>query len=159
MYGGGLNAMEAYQLERGLMTFDLRMKQHNSNGLALAKFLEGHPKVTGVLYPGLPSHPAYEVAKRQMRGGGAMLAFNLAGGDTTGVTANKFLQALKMSTPARSLGGCHTTVCLPAETSHARLTEAEQLEIGIGPGLVRVSVGIEDPADIIDDFDAALNAI
>jgi cystathionine beta-lyase len=156
MYGGGLNAFEAYQLERGLMTFDLRMKAHNANGLRLAEFLEGHPRVARVLYPGLPSHPAYDIAKRQMKGGGAMLAFDLAGGDTTGVTANRFLEGLCLSTPARSLGGCHTTVCLPAETSHARLSEAERLEIGIGPGLVRVSVGIEDAEDIIADFDRAL---
>ena len=88
-----------------------------------------------------------------------MLAFDLAGGDTTGVTANRFMSALRLSTPARSLGGCHTTVCLPAETSHARLTEAERLEVGIGPGLVRFSVGIEDPEDIIADVDAALNSL
>lgn len=159
MYGGGLNAFEAYQLERGMMTFDLRMRQHNANAQALAEFLEAHPRVTRVLYPGLPSHPAHEVARRQMRGGGAMLAFDLAGGDTTGATANRFLAALKLSTPARSLGGCHTTVCLPAETSHARLTEAERLEIGIGPGLVRVSVGIEATEDIIEDFGNALSAM
>jgi cystathionine beta-lyase/cystathionine gamma-synthase len=159
MYGGGLNAFEAYQLERGLMTFDLRMKAHNANALQLARFLEGHSRVDRVLYPGLPSHPMYEVARRQMRGGGAMLAFDLGGGDTTGATANRFMSALKLSTPARSLGGCHTTVCLPAETSHARLTEAERREVGIGPGLVRFSVGIEDPDDIIADVDAALNSL
>lgn len=159
MYGGGLNAFEAYQLERGMMTFALRMAAHNSNALALATFLEAHPRVSRVLYPSLPSHPAYEVAQRQMKGGGAMLAFDLGGGDTTGATANRFMQALQLSTPARSLGGCHTTVCLPAETSHARLTEAERLEVGIGPGLVRVSVGIEDEDDIIADFDHALSGL
>lgn len=156
MYGGGLNAMDAYQLERGMMTFDLRMKAHNANALRLAAHLEKHPSVTRVLYPGLSSHPAYDIARRQMRGGGAMLAFDLGGGDTTGATANRFMRALRLSTPARSLGGCHTTVCLPAETSHARLTEAERLDVGIGPGLVRVSVGIEDAEDIVADFDAAL---
>ena len=112
-----------------------------------------------MLYPGLESHPMHAVAKRQMRGGGAMLAFDLGGGDPTGETANRFMQALKLSTPARSLGGCHTTVCLPAETSHARLTEAERLDVGIGPGLVRVSVGIEAAEDIIADFDAALRSV
>lgn len=160
MYGGGLNAFEAYQLERGMMTFDLRMKAHNANGMRLAEFLEGHPRVARVLYPGLPSHPAYEVAQRQMKGGGAMLAFDL-GGDIkpSAAIANRFMEGLRLSTPARSLGGCHTTVCLPAETSHARLTEEERLDIGIGPGLVRVSVGIEDIEDIIEDFDAALSAL
>jgi cystathionine beta-lyase/cystathionine gamma-synthase len=142
-----------------MMTFALRMAAHNSNALALATFLEEHQGVARVLYPGLPSHPAYDVAQRQMKGGGAMLAFDLGGSDTAGTTANRFMQALQLSTPARSLGGCHTTVCLPAETSHARLTEEERLAVGIGPGLVRVSVGIEDPEDIIADFDRALGSI
>lgn len=159
MYGGGLNGFEAYQLERGMMTFALRMAAHNANALRLATFLEAHPRVSRVIYPGLPSHPAYDVAKRQMRGGGAMLAFNLGGGDTTGATANRFMSALTLSTPARSLGGCHTTVCLPAETSHARLTEQERLDVGIDPGLVRVSVGIEDSEDIMHDFETALNSM
>jgi cystathionine beta-lyase len=161
MYGGGLNAFDAYQLERGLMTFDLRMKQHNANAMKLAEFLVAHPRVANVLYPGHPSHPAHEVAKRQMKGGfGAMLAFNL-GGDITpsSETANAFMAALQLCTPARSLGGCHTTVCLPAETSHARLTEEERAEVGIGPGMVRISTGIEDAVDIIADFSAALAAI
>lgn len=160
MYGGGLNAMDAYMLERGLMTFDLRMKAHNANALQLAKFLESHPRVARVLYPGLPSHPAYEVAQRQMVAGGAMLAFDL-GGDIkpTSEIANRFMAALKLSTPARSLGGVHTTVCLPAETSHARLTPAERAAVGISDGLVRVSTGIEDPDDIIADFAAALDAL
>merc|ERR1712186_175678 len=106
MYGGGLNAFEASQLERGLMTFDLRMRAHNANGQRLAEFLEAHPRVARVLYPGLPSHPAYEVAQRQMVAGGAMLAFDL-GGDImpTSEIANKFMAALQLSTPARSLGG------------------------------------------------------
>lgn len=141
------------------MTFDLRMKQHNANGLRLASFLESHSRVVRVLYPGLPSHPAYDVAKKQMRGGGAMLAFDLADEFNNATDANRFMAGLRLSTPARSLGGCHTTVCLPAETSHARLTEAERLEIGITAGLVRVSVGIEDADDIIADYDAALNAL
>ena len=141
------------------MTFDLRMKQHNANGLALAAALERHPGVTRVLYPGLPSHPQHTVAARQMRGGGAMLAFELGGGDPTGATANRFMASLALATPARSLGGCHTTVCLPSETSHARLTEEERLAIGIGPGVVRVSVGIEDADDIIADFESALSGL
>lgn len=156
MYGGGLNALDAYQLERGLMTFALRMRAHNENGQRLAEFLESHPRVSRVLYPGLPSHPKYEVAQRQMRGGGAMLAFDLGEGYTTAEAANRFMEGLTLSTPARSLGGCHTTVCLPAETSHARLSEEERLEVGIGAGLVRVSVGIEAVEDIIADFDTAL---
>ena len=106
-----------------------------------------------------PPPPAPQVAARQMRGGGAMLAFELESDDATGATANRFMAALRMSTPARSLGGCHTTVCLPAETSHARLTEAERLAIGIGPGVVRVSVGIEDAEDVCADFAAALAAV
>ena len=116
------------------MTFDLRMKAHNANALRLAQFLEGHPRVARVLYPALPSHPAHGVAMKQMRGGGAMLAFDLGGGHDTSAAANRFMASLRLSTPARSLGGCHTTVCLPAETSHARLSEAERLEIGIGAG-------------------------
>lgn len=159
MYGGGLNAFDAYQLERGLMTFDLRMKAHNANALRLASALEAHPKVSRVLYPGLPSHPAYAIAQKQMRGGGAMLAFDLGGGHDNAASANRFMSTLQLSTPARSLGGCHTTVCLPAETSHARLTEAERAEVGIGAGLVRVSVGIEDADDIVADFEGALNAL
>jgi cystathionine beta-lyase len=160
MYGGGLNAFDAYQLERGLMTFDLRMKAHNSNGLKLAEFLEGHPRVARVLYPHLPSHPNYEVAKRQMKGGGAMLTFDLGGDITpTGEIANKFMAALKLVTGARSLGGCHTTVCLPAETSHARLTEEERAAVGIGEGTMRISVGIEDIVDIIADFNGAFASL
>lgn len=160
MYGGGLNAHDAYQLERGLMTFALRMERHNGNGLALSEYLEAHAGVKRVCYPGLASHPQHAVAARQMgRGFGAMLAFELDSDDPTGATANRFMAALELATPARSLGGAHTTVCLPAETSHARLTEAERLAIGIGPGVVRVSAGIEDPADIRADFDNALAAI
>ena len=132
--------------------------------MAIATFLEAHPKVERVLYPGLPSHPAYDVARRQMKpGGGAMLAFDLAGmpADAAAASemANRFMSNLSLSTPARSLGGCHTTVCLPAETSHARLTEAERLAIGIGPGVVRVSVGIEDAEDVCADFGTALAAL
>lgn len=158
MYGGGLNAADAYQLERGLMTFGVRMRAHNENGQRLAEFLEDHPAVSRVLYPGLPSHPNYEVAKRQMRAGGAMLAFDIKTA-TSSEAANRFMTGLKLATPARSLGGCHTTVCLPAETSHARLTEEERQAVGIGPGCVRVSVGIEDAEDIIADFDAALRCV
>ena len=142
-----------------MMTFALRMGAHNSNALTLATALEEHPRVARVLYPGLPSHPAYAVAQKQMRAGGAMLAFELSAEHSNAHSANRFMSTLELSTPARSLGGVHTTVCLPAETSHARLTPEERRAVGIRDGLVRVSVGIEDAHDIVADFRQALDAL
>jgi cystathionine beta-lyase/cystathionine gamma-synthase len=152
LYGGMLDAEACARLERGLKTLALRMHRHNENGLQLAQFLCGHPAVARVYYPGLPDHPDHGVAARQMRGFGGMLSFELRRPEAV----DKFLQRLRLALPALSLGGVESLVCVPARTSHRRLSPEERREAGISEALVRVSVGIEDPADLVADFAQAL---
>lgn len=156
--GAVLHAQEACLVLRGLRTFALRMRQHNANALRVAQFLEGHAAVARVWYPGLASHPQHELALRQMQGGfGGMVAFDLKGGKEAGFA---LLSAIKgtVLTLAVSLGGCHTLLTHPASTT-AVLLSKEELELsGILPGLVRLSVGIEDAGDIIADLARALAA-
>jgi cystathionine beta-lyase len=150
--GGMLDAFACAQLERGLKTLAVRVQRHNENALALARFLEAHPAVARVNYPGLPAHPDHALAVRQMRGFGGMLSFELH--DAGRVDA--LLERLKLFLPALSLGGVESLICVPSRTSHRTLSQAERSRAGISDGLVRASVGIEDTADLIEDFAQAL---
>jgi len=151
--GGSLNALTCYLLERSLKTLSLRVERHNSNAMAIAEFLARHPAVRRVNYPGLETHPAYNVARRQMWGFGGMLSFEV---DERKVTADHFLRRLKLVTPALSLGGVETIICAPAATSHVKLTAAERAQLGISDGLLRLSVGTEDADDITADIAQSL---
>lgn len=151
-HGGVLDAHTCYLLERGIKTLALRMKQHNENALRLAEFLRKHPAVASVSYPGLDSHPDHALAKRQMRGFGGMLSFELR--DASRIDA--MLAALRIVMPALSLGGVESLVCVPSRTSHRKMTPAERQAAGISDGLVRVSVGVEDVQDLIADFANAI---
>jgi len=151
-YGGMLDAHSCYQLERGLKTLALRVRQHNENADRLARHLQTHPAVARVNYPGLPEHPDHAIAARQMRGFGGMLSFELR--DPGQV--DRFLSRLRIVMPALSLGGVESLVCVPSRTSHRLMTAAERQRAGISDGLVRVSVGIEDVEDLLEDFDRAL---
>jgi cystathionine beta-lyase/cystathionine gamma-synthase len=155
--GATLGPFDAFLVLRGLLTLAVRMDRHAASALALATWLEGRPGVRRVLYPGLASHPQREVAMRQFRSanGGGMLAFELAGGRAAG---QAFIDALRQTELTASLGSVHTMVVHPPSTSQRQLTEAELVAAGISPGLLRVSVGLEDVADLIADFDQALAA-
>jgi cystathionine beta-lyase len=153
-FGGLLDAHACYQLERGLKTLALRVRQQNENADRLSHFLESHPSVARVIYPGLPAHPDHAVAARQMRGFGGMLSFELRQpGQVDGM-----LEHFQLATPALSLGGVETLVTVPSRTSHRTMAPEERQRAGISDGLVRVSVGIEDIADLTYDFDQALRA-
>jgi cystathionine beta-lyase len=151
-HGGTLDAHACYQLERGLKTLALRVERHNHNAGRLAEFLQEHPAVLQVNYPGLAQHPDHKIAARQMRGFGGMLSFKLRKPQAV----EQFLRQLQLATPALSLGGVETLVCLPSQTSHRSMSPEERQRAGISNGLVRVSVGIEDIEDILEDFDSAL---
>lgn len=155
--GATLGPFEAFLVLRGLLTLAVRMDRHASNALALAAWLERQAGVQRVLYPGLPSHPQRAVAERQYRGGngGGMLAFEVEGGRAAG---KAIIDALEFRELTASLGSVHTMVVHPPSTSQRQLSEAELIESGIAPGLLRVSVGLEDIADLIEDFEQALAA-
>ncbi|MCL4261681.1 MAG: aminotransferase class I/II-fold pyridoxal phosphate-dependent enzyme [Anaerolineae bacterium] len=151
MLGAVLHPMEAWLLERGLKTFDLRMERHNRNAQAVAEFLAGHTAVREVYYPGLPAHPQHDLARRQMPGGySGMVCFDLKGGRAAGYA---LLQRLKLIKLAVSLGGVHSLITHAASTISAILKDDEAIAAsGVQPGLVRFSVGLEDPADLIADL-------
>ena len=150
--GGSLEAQNCALLERSMKTLALRVKQQNSNALILANFLENHPGIIRVNYPGLTSHPQHELARRQMLGFGGMLSFELAKTyDPTG-----FQHKLALISPSMSLGGVETTICAPTLSSHAALTSEQQRAEGIHPELMRLSVGIEEADDLIRDLEQAL---
>lgn len=157
MLGAVLHPMEAWLLQRGLQTFDLRLPVHNSNALAVAGFLEGHPAVKEVYYPGLPSHPQHELARRQMPGGfGGMVCFDLKGGRAAGYA---LLQRLELITLAVSLGGTHSLITHPASTVSAVQSDEAIAASGVRPGLVRLSVGLEDAADLLADLERGLEGL
>lgn len=153
--GGILSPLECYLILRGVKTLSVRMRQHDANGRAVAAYLAKHPKVEKVLYPGLPSHPQHELAKRQMSGFGSLLSFETGSREN----ANRFFCGLRMAMMGASLGGVETLVSHPYTMTHAEFTPEAKARIGITEGLVRVSVGIEDIDDILEDFDHALAAI
>src|SRR5258707_1625762 len=150
--GAGLAPMDCFLVSRGLKTLAVRMLQHNANGLAVARHLDAHPKVRKVHYPGLPTHPQHDLARKQQRGPGAMLAFDLGSLDA----ARRFLNQVKLCSLAESLGGVETLISLPALMTHASMPVEVRERVGITEGLVRLSVGIEDVEDIIADLDQAL---
>jgi cystathionine beta-lyase/cystathionine gamma-synthase len=154
--GGCLDPHSAFLVQRGIKTLHLRVARQCDNALALARHLERHPKVASVLYPGLPSHPGHEVARRQMSAFGGMVSFVARGGLAA---AERFYDGLRLVSRAASLGGVESLISLPVHTSHHGLSEAQLREAGIDPGLVRLSMGVEDPADLIADVDGALDSV
>lgn len=153
--GPALSPFNAWVLSRSLETLDLRMERHSANALALATWLEGRPGVASVRYPFLPSHPQHAVARRQMSAGGALVTFTVEGGLERG---RRFLDALKLCSLTANLGDSRTIATHPSSTTHAKLSGEERLAVGITPGLIRISVGLEDVADVIADVEQALAA-
>jgi methionine-gamma-lyase len=151
--GGVASALEAWLTLRGLQTLALRMHRHCETAMALARMLEEHDKVDRVWYPGLESHPDHAVARRVLRDASGMVAFELAGGIDAG---RRFQEALELALVGASLGGTHTLVVHAASVTHTQLSPEDREAAGISEGLVRVSVGIEDPEDLLDDFSRAL---
>lgn len=144
---------DCWLANRGLKTLAVRMRQHEKNALAIAKFLEAHPLVEAVYYPGLESHKQHELAKKQMKGFGAMMSIRIKGNLDT---SNKFLSSLKIFTLAESLGGVESLCELPCIMTHAAVSPEERAKLGITDTLIRLSVGIEETEDIINDLDQAL---
>jgi methionine-gamma-lyase len=151
--GATLSPFDGWLLLRGLRTLGLRVERHNQNGMALAGFLEHHPKVARVHYPGLPSHPQHDLARSQMSGFTGMLSVELRGGYAA---ADKFISSLRLATRAASLGGFETLVVHPASMWSLQLSRELRESTGINEGLVRISVGLEDEGDMLRDFDQAL---
>jgi cystathionine beta-lyase/cystathionine gamma-synthase len=153
--GAILSPFECWLVLRGVKSLAARMVVHDSNGRAVAAFLNKHRNVKKVMYPGLPDHPQYELAKRQMKGFGSMITFE------TGSLANarKMLRKVRICSFGESLGGVETLISHPATMTHAALGEAGRKKIGLTDGMVRISVGVEDAEDIIDDLERALAAI
>jgi len=140
----------------GIKTLDLRMKKHDSNAQTVAEYLEAHPKILSVTYPGLPSHPAHETAKKQMSGFSGMISFELTGGIPAGKIV---MNSVKLAKLAESLGAVETMITHPATMTHADVPKDEREARGLTDGLVRLSVGIENPDDIIADLEQALNRV
>lgn len=153
--GPAMSPFNAWVLSKSLETLAIRVEKHAENALKIAEFLETQQNVELVKYPFLKSHPQYEVAKKQMKIGGNIVAFELKGGIEAG---KKFLNNIKMCSLSANLGDTRTIVTHPSSTTHGRLSEEDRLEVGITKGLVRVSVGLENVADIIADLEQALNA-
>ena len=150
--GAILGPFDSWLVLRGTKTLALRMAQHNTNGLALAEFLASHPSVERVLYPGLPDHPQHDLAKRQMNGFGGMLSFDVG----TFENARRVCNRVKLMALAESLGGVETLMSHPASMTHASVPPERRKAIGLTDSLVRISAGIEDPQDLIDDLKQAL---
>jgi cystathionine gamma-lyase/cystathionine beta-lyase/cystathionine gamma-lyase/homocysteine desulfhydrase len=153
--GAILSPMDSWLVLRGTKTLAVRMRQHDENGRLVAQFLSEHPKVLKVYYPGLKSHPQYELARRQMSGFGGMISFETGSLDN----ARRVLEGVRLCTLGESLGGVESLISHPATMTHASVPELERNRLGITDGLVRVSVGIEDAEDIMEDIDRALGEI
>jgi len=154
IYGGVLSPFNAWLIMRGIHTLPLRMRAHSQNAMEIAKFLEEHPRVKMVRYPGLPSHPQHEIALKQMKLFGGMISFELMGGEEAG---RKLMNSLRLCTLAVSLGDTRTLISHPASMTHAAVPREERLRFGITDGLIRLSVGLEDVGDIIEDLDRGLS--
>jgi len=152
--GPALSPFNAWVLSKSLETLSVRVDKHCENALKVAEFLESHANVNWVKYPFLKSHPQYEVAKKQMKLGGNIVAFEIKGGIEAG---RKFLNSIKMCSLSANLGDTRSIVTHPASTTHSKLSEADRLEVSITDGLVRISVGLEHVDDIIKDLEQALN--
>ncbi|MBX3190278.1 MAG: cystathionine gamma-synthase [Labilithrix sp.] len=153
--GGVPSPFDCYMVLRGLKTLGVRMRQHVASARTLAEHLSRHPQVERVFYPGLPSHPGHDVAARQMKGPGGMISFELAGGLAA---STAFLKALRVFACAESLGGVESLAEHPAIMTHASLDPEARRALGIGDGLLRLSVGLEDVADLRDDLDRGFTA-
>jgi methionine-gamma-lyase len=152
--GGSMDPDPAYLLIRGIKTLEIRVRRQCQSALAVARFLEAHPKISRVHYPGLPSHPDHSLAKRQMTDFGGMLAFDVKGGLSA---ARRFCDRTKLFLLAASLCGVESLIVLPIYTSHYRMSTAELAAAGVSPGTVRMSIGLEDPADLLADLRFALS--
>ncbi|MGV0833222.1 trans-sulfuration enzyme family protein [Empedobacter brevis] len=152
--GPAMSAFNAWTISKSLETLALRMDRHCENALALAEALDNHSEIEDVKYPFLPSHPQYELAKKQMKGGGGIVTFEVKGGKER---AFEFIDALEMILYTSNLGDSRSIATHPATTTHAKLTDAERADLGIMPGTIRLSVGLEDKADIIEDILQALD--
>lgn len=152
--GPALSPFNAWVISKSLETLPVRMDRHSENALKLAQWLEKHPQVELVKYPFLPSHPKYDVAKKQMKAGGGIVTFVVKGGVEKG---RQFLDQLRMISLTANLGDTRTIATHPASTTHSKLSEEERLEVGILTGLIRVSVGLENIEDIINDVEQGLN--
>jgi len=149
-FGGSLDAHTCWMVERSLKTLVLRVRQQNANAMAIAEFLANDSRVARVYYPGLSNHPGHDIAREQMPGGfGGMLSFEVK------KDAHQFMDKLRLIKRAISLGGVESTITSPAKTSHVKMTAEERARIGVGDNLIRLSVGIEDPADLIADIQQA----
>ena len=151
--GPAMSPFNAWVLSRSLETLDVRMERHAKNALAIATALENHPKISWLKYPFLQSHPQHHIALKQMRSGGGIVCFELKGGLESG---RAFLNALQMLTLTANLGDTRSIASHPASTTHAKLTDAERAAVNITPGLIRISVGLEDSRDILNDILQAL---
>jgi cystathionine beta-lyase/cystathionine gamma-synthase len=153
LLGGVMDPQPAFALGRGMKTMTLRVAQHNANALAVAQRLEGHPKIARVFYPGLASHPDHAIAKRQMSGFGGVVTIDVKGGKDA---AFRTFDNLKVIKRAASLGGVESICSLPILTSQYGLTDDELVKAGVSKGMMRISIGLEDAADLIDDLEHAL---
>jgi len=153
--GAVLAPFECWLVLRGVKTLAVRMRQHEANAMAIARWLRKQSKVRAVHYPGLPDHPQHRLARRQMSGFGGMLSFDLG----TRARAERFVERVRLFAFAESLGGVESLLAHPATMSHAGITAQERAAMGIGEGLLRVSAGIEDAADLIGDLEGALRAV
>jgi O-succinylhomoserine sulfhydrylase len=150
-----MSPFNAWVMVKGLETLDIRVARHCANALAVAEFLERQSGVTRVLYPGLASHPQAELAKRQMKGGSTLVAFEVEGGKAR---AFRLLNALRLIDISNNLGDSKSLVTHPATTTHQRFSPEVRAELGISDGLLRLSVGLEDAADLVEDLEQALKA-
>jgi cystathionine gamma-synthase len=154
---GSINSSHnMYLLERGLKTFELRMQRHNENGMRIAEFLEAHPRVERVYYPGLPSHPTHEIARTQMNGYGGLITFTIKGADWK--ETSQVVDAAKIFRIAPSLGGVESLIEQPLVMSYYHCTPQEREQFGIGDNMIRMSCGIENSDDLIADLAQALEA-
>jgi cystathionine gamma-synthase len=151
--GGVIDPHPSYLLIRGLKTFELRIQRHNASGQAVAEYLEEHPQVRRVYYPGLPSHPHHEIARQQMKGFGGVVTFEVKANIDY---VHRFLSRLEIVNIGPSLGGAESLITHPATISYYKHTRAERYQLGITDGLIRLAVGLENPEDIIADVDQAL---
>lgn len=152
--GPSMSPFNAWVLTKSLETLFIRMEKHAANALYLAKALKGNTKLSWVKYPFLPDHPQYEIARKQMSNGGGLITFELKGGVESG---RKFLNALQMMSVTNNLGDSRSIASHPASTTHSKLTDDERRAVGITPGLIRISVGLEHPDDILNDILQALD--
>jgi len=153
--GGVMSPFECFLVLRGIRTLPLRIRQHEVNGRAVAEFLSTHPKVKNLAYPGLKTHPQYDLAVKQQRGFGSMMSFEVESREGAG----RFLAAIKIFISAESLGGVESLASHSATTTHASVTEEQRTAMGITQGRIRLSIGIEDKEDLIADLDQALRAV